>query len=225
MSDSALDLLREQHRSATAAFHLQRVLHDLANHFHAIELRASYLDVEKRCGGEDQVVIQDILKSCATAREHVRSVIPSAPPAIEALACVPEVVLRAAALAVRDGCAVSVAPEVSSLPPARGDERELAVVLVHLFDNAREAGGRVHVSGAADDRELTLTVRDDGTGIPVDLAERIWKPFFTTKGSAHHGHGLALAKQAMRRCGGEIRLEPGPRTCFVLRLERRLHSP
>ena len=88
----------------------------------------------------------------------------------------------------------------------------LESVFCTLLDNAREHAGAdsaVHISalpGAA----LTVTVADDGPGIPDELRDRIFDPFFTTAGDrGGTGLGLAVASSMMRSHGGSLSLAPG----------------
>src|SRR5215218_1784267 len=56
--------------------------------------------------------------------------------------------------------------------------------LSNLVLNALQAtpqGGRVAMMAAQSDGELVISVQDSGSGVPVDLRERIWEPFFTTR--------------------------------------------
>ena len=67
---------------------------------------------------------------------------------------------------------------------------------------------------------VLLRVRDDGPGIPADLAEKIWTPFFTTKAQGT-GLGLAFVREIVEDHGGQIRLEESPSaagTCFCIQL-------
>ena len=223
LDDCALDLLREQLRGATTEFHLERTLHDLANHFHAIELRVTFLEAEQRASSACPSVLEEVVHSCTSARQRIDSLrdeqpSPPWPPERVDLSAI---IARVAALTVRDGGVVALAPAIGSLPWVCGVELELSIALLHLFDNAREAGGRLRVDGVADDQLVTLSVSDDGGGIPEELRSKIWKPFFTTKGVGHRGHGLALVQQLLRRSGGIVQLESsGQGACFVLRLAR-----
>ncbi len=224
LDDCALDLLRERLRSATTEFHLQRTLHDLANHFHAIELRVTFLEAEQRANPDCPPVLREALQSCTSARERIDALkqeSATAPAQPRRVALQP-IIAQAAALALRDGGSVSATPELGSLPEVQGVEQELAIAFVHLFDNAREANGRVQLDGTADDEAVTLDISDDGSGIAEELRSRIWKPFFTTKDSQHHhGHGLALVQQILRRAGGSVQLQDrGPGASFALRLAR-----
>ncbi|KAF0170729.1 MAG: response regulator receiver [Limisphaerales bacterium] len=58
---------------------------------------------------------------------------------------------------------------------------------------------------------IVIQIRDNGPGIPPELHERIWDPYFTTKTPPHTGAGLHLARAIVRAAGGEIQLQsPGP---------------
>ena len=217
-----LDLLRERQRRATGEFHLERALHDLTNHFHAIELRVSFLAGEKGNVLATPAVLEELAQCCTSARERIEALkrtLPS-PPEEPARTELQPILALAAALARRDRGTVVLAPAIAALPPVRGRAEELSVAFVHLFDNAREAHGRVHVDGAADDGGVTLRVSDDGDGIPDEIVARVWKPFFTTKSGGHKGHGLALVQKIVRREGGAIELSPGGGAHFVVRLPR-----
>jgi signal transduction histidine kinase len=67
---------------------------------------------------------------------------------------------------------------------------------------------------------LSITVADSGPGIPPDLADRIWEPFFTTK-QRGTGLGLAIVRKRMEEVGGSAEILPssnGGGTLFELRL-------
>jgi signal transduction histidine kinase len=74
-------------------------------------------------------------------------------------------------------------------------------------------------AGAASRYELVVSVTDNGPGVPADIADRIFHPFFTTK-ERGSGIGLANAQKAAASHGGSIELERGQLsgTTFRLRL-------
>ena len=58
---------------------------------------------------------------------------------------------------------------------------------------------------------VVIQIRDNGPGIPSELHEKIWDPYFTTKTPPHTGAGLHLARAIVQAAGGGIVLKsPGP---------------
>jgi len=110
------------------------------------------------------------------------------------------------------------------------DGKMMQRAVMNLILNAVEAagegdaGGEVAVNLAeVDERQIVLTVRDNGPGIPVELLDRIFNPFFTTRDRGT-GLGLAIVHQITEALGGSVRArnqaEGGAE--FALRLPRAL---
>ena len=107
-----------------------------------------------------------------------------------------------------------------------GDERLLRRALRNLLENARRyGGGEVLVQLAMlADRRIELQVCDRGPGVPQDMRERIFEPFFRLPGHAELaggvGLGLSLVKQIAQRHQGSVRCtaRTGGGSCFVLDL-------
>ena len=95
------------------------------------------------------------------------------------------------------------------------DRSQIEQVVMNLVVNARDAlidGGRVVVRSRADDQFVVLEVSDDGPGIPNELRERVFEPYFTTKDqSADRGTGLGLATVLgiVEGHGGAIEIDSG----------------
>lgn len=117
----------------------------------------------------------------------------------------------------------------ADLPQIRGDEGQLGQIVLNLVLNARSALGdiagprRLRISSTTDPDQVTLTVADNGPGVPPDLRQRIFEPFFTTKPPGDgSGVGLAVAAAIAEAHGGRLTLvtagEPG--AAFVLTLPR-----
>ncbi len=111
------------------------------------------------------------------------------------------------ARAIRTRCRSARGVHVSGLAP------ELREVFTNLVLNAVDAmpeGGDLLVAVRADGRAAEVQVRDTGPGIPPELVERVFDPFFSTKGEGGNGLGLAIAKEIVERHGGAIALAAPP---------------
>ncbi len=89
------------------------------------------------------------------------------------------------------------------------DQNLISQVLINLVKNALEAnegndGGAISISSGRDDSGHTwICVKDNGPGIPSDIADQIFVPFFTTRKNGS-GIGLSVSKQIMRAHGGNL---------------------
>jgi light-regulated signal transduction histidine kinase (bacteriophytochrome) len=96
------------------------------------------------------------------------------------------------------------------LPTVRGNATSLAVLLRCLIDNACKFRGEdaphIHVGAVQQDKEWTVSVRDNGAGFDPVYRERIFRPFERLNGKRFPGSGLglALAKRIVEQHGGEI---------------------
>lgn len=121
------------------------------------------------------------------------------------------------------GSAVRLDTELApDLAPVRADPSQIEQIVANLLINARDAmpgGGRVLVRTAPVRRTgpggrgpatewALLQVADDGTGIPVELRDRIFEPFVTGKTDGEHsGLGLATVYGIVKQNAGDIEVE------------------
>src|SRR5262249_12950810 len=94
----------------------------------------------------------------------------------------------------------------------QGDEDQLVGLVTNLLLNAIEAqpaGGRILITTRSTTSSIECVIADDGPGVPAEVAERIFKPFFSAK---HFGTGLGLAMSLVvaRDHGGTIELVDPP---------------
>jgi signal transduction histidine kinase len=94
---------------------------------------------------------------------------------------------------------------------ARLDPDLVCQVLLCLLSNAAEAvppGGEISVEAARRNGSVELVVADSGPGVPPELRERFFEPFFTTRARGV-GLGLAVARQIVEAHGGKIEIGEG----------------
>jgi PAS domain S-box-containing protein len=114
----------------------------------------------------------------------------------------------------------------TTVPPVSGDELRLSEVFANLIQNALQAtpaGGRVVVRVEPNgDGGVRVAVHNTGSGIPAELHERIFQPFFTTK-TRGTGLGLAIARQIVDAHRGRIAVASDgvTETTFVVELPAR----
>jgi len=81
--------------------------------------------------------------------------------------------------------------------------RVLANLCANAVEAARPARARIHLGVARGPTRALLTVADEGPGVERGLRDRIFDPYFTTKGTGT-GLGLAIVKKIVLQHGGEI---------------------
>ncbi len=123
---------------------------------------------------------------------------------------------------------VRLRPELADdLPPVMGDRVQLQQVILNLLLNASEAMSGVDdrprqlvIRTAVDERDrVQLSVRDAGTGIAAESADRLFDPFYTTK-SGGMGIGLSVSRSIIESHEGSIWAVPneGPGATFSFSL-------
>ena len=136
------------------------------------------------------------------------------------------------ALALYQGGAAPVEMRLfEQLPQIDADKNQLNQVVLNLVENARDAigqrtGGRITVStrlGEAGDRCI-LIVDDNGPGVPGELKDKVFAPYFTTKhAKGGTGLGLAIVHRIVSDHGGRIAVAdaPGGGARFAIELPLR----
>lgn len=95
------------------------------------------------------------------------------------------------------------------------DSEALDGVILNLVTNAMDAvhektlaedhhEGKIWVKARYFDGNLGITVRDNGSGIPEEEQEKMWTPFYSTKGSSGTGLGLPVSRKVAEESGGSL---------------------
>ncbi len=211
------------------------IAHDFNNILTAIVGGASMALTELPAGSSARGDLEQVIAAAERAAKLTRQMLAYAGRASFAVETFDlNVVIREMAELI----AVSVPKQVrlvhdpaAPLPPIRGDRTQVSQIVLNLITNAAEAtaarGGTVTIATRPRERAgldlaafrfppagdapafVELTVRDDGVGMPDDTQERIFDPFFSTKGSGR-GLGLAAVLGIVKRSGGTLRVTSAP---------------
>jgi two-component system NtrC family sensor kinase len=127
-----------------------------------------------------------------------------------------------------------------SIEPMQLIPQEIGRVLLNIYNNAFYAiAGKMKNQGSADDLfvlvrtvklsgKVEIRIRDNGTGIPKNIADKIFQPFFTTKPTGQGtGLGLSISYDVMKAHGGEIKFagEEGQYTEFIITIPETKSMP
>jgi len=100
-------------------------------------------------------------------------------------------------------------------------KNSLEMILINLINNSIEAlqkDGEIEITWHSDDKDMSvLRIADSGPGIPKQLREKIFKPFFTTKSNGS-GLGLFTIYKIVYLSGGQISLLDSNKTTFIIKL-------
>lgn len=110
------------------------------------------------------------------------------------------------------GISLALPPPEAAAATVRARHVQLEQVLVNLLQNAVQAcgqGGRIGLTIDAGPQTISLSVSDDGPGIPAELRDTLFQPFVTAKDDGI-GLGLAISLDIMRQLDGDLILEDTP---------------
>jgi len=211
------------------------IAHEVKNPLAGIEVMAGLLRRKIADLPEAQSVLKDIIKEAKMANAIVQEVLDFVRPIrlqverTSILSAVEGAIHLAETKARRGTVAVDV-DLPTDLPLIQADDHQLTQVFTNLLINAYEAmegNGRVVISGkqvriedGADGRDAVLIdIADDGPGIPPDVVENVFDPFFSTKPQGS-GLGLAIVRKIVNAHDGrlDLRTTPGQGTTIRLTL-------
>jgi signal transduction histidine kinase len=107
--------------------------------------------------------------------------------------------------------------------PYLGRPLALKRCIGNLLDNALRYGGEADVEARDGEAEVTVSIADPGPGIPPDLIDRVFEPFFRLEGSRGRdsggtGLGLGIARNIARAHGGDLVLKNRPGAGLIAEL-------
>ena len=201
------------------------IAHEVKNPLAGIEVMAGLLRRKVANVPDARAVLTDIIAEAKMANAIVQEVLEFVRPIrlqvsrTAVVEAVQSAVQLADTKAQRGDIAVDVrVPE--GLRLIHGDQYQLTQLFTNLLINAYEAmdghgrisisAGSVQVDDGAHRREAVLVeVADEGPGMPPEVADRVFNPFFTTK-SQGSGLGLAIVRKIVDAHDGTIDLQTAP---------------
>ncbi len=110
----------------------------------------------------------------------------------------------------------------AAIPPVTGDSERLRQVFTNIAINALQSmdgRGNLNISSRVDDGTVEIRFADTGPGIPAEIREKIFNPFFTTK-KRGTGLGLSVSYGIIKALGGSIAVESavGQGSTFIVSL-------
>lgn len=128
--------------------------------------------------------------------------------------------------------AIEVQLELAAdLPPILAECEPLRQVFNNILLNAADAigdKGTITVKTGIDEGMVAISIADTGKGIAPENLERIFHPFFTTKGGGHGtGLGLSIAASIVKHLGGQIKVNStvGRGSTFTVLLPNNFYCP
>ena len=128
--------------------------------------------------------------------------------------------LKIASGKLKEGCVVE--ERLGELPDIKGFPGKIGQVILNLLVNAGQAmdeGGKIVISTQHQDGVVKISVEDNGCGMPADVVDNIFTPFFTTKPvGTGTGLGLSVSHGIVDEHNGEILVtsEVGKGTLFTV---------
>lgn len=111
---------------------------------------------------------------------------------------------------------------MKNIPLILGNSNQIQQILVNLINNASDAmaqGGNLYLRTKCLNQNLMIEIEDEGCGMTAEQLDKIFDPFYTTKGKGlGTGLGLSISYGLVEEHGGEIEVvsKEGEGTCFTV---------
>jgi signal transduction histidine kinase len=215
------------------------VAHDLKNILNPLHLHLQFLERGLPKNADDArasiVEMKGVLKRGLETIDRLRDFSRQTPQNRVEPADLDRIAAEALAIArprmrARHDVHIQVVERLGAPPQISIVTSEAIAATVNLLVNAVDAmtkGGTIILETGARDGGAWIRVADDGPGMPPEVEQRVFEPFFSTKGDEGTGLGLAMVYAFVQRHGGKVELEtaPGKGASFTLWFPSSSSSP
>jgi two-component system sensor kinase FixL len=204
--------LREQTALARLGEMAAVIAHEVKNPLAGVRGAIQVIGGRLPKDSKDAAVVKEIVSRIDALNELMKDLLLFARPPLPRPAPVdiaPLVAATAELLSTDPALKRVVVDVAGSAPPIVADAELLKIVFLNLLVNGAQAmqgTGRVRVTLTADDQACHIAFSDGGPGIPLDVRDKIFTPFFTTKARGT-GLGLATARRIIEAHAGAITIE------------------
>ena len=124
--------------------------------------------------------------------------------------------------------------DLADIPPLQCMPSQMNQILINLINNAAQSieddDGVITIRTGHADGRIRIEVEDNGCGIPDEVRQHMFEPFFTTRGSGERtGLGLSIVRDIVEEHGGSITVESSPgmgsRFIVLFPLQQPLEQP
>jgi signal transduction histidine kinase len=235
LKDTQARLIQAERLSAMGEL-AAAVAHQINNPLTTIVLDTELMLLDAQHDSENQQALLAISRAGKRAASVVRRLLAAVrtdnsntPPApVDVKVAIEDTIALVRAHIERDGIRLILELPTEPLPPVISIPGELEDIWLNLVLNAHDAlkGCQkptigLQASLSATGEQIRVVVQDNGPGIPPEVRDEVFKPFFTTKPVGEGtGLGLHICRQVIERVGGEIALhtQVGQGTTFVVTL-------
>lgn len=221
--------LREKENLALIGEVVSSIAHSLSNPLNVISGNADYLLMDRKEEDADYEEIKTIAVEAGRITKSLRGLLNfSRPLQVEKrevnLNDVIDDVVQKSKFSIGDKEIIINKKLDKELPLIKADKSQIEDVITNLVINSIQSftdHGNVDIITSKNGSNVKVTVTDNGPGIPGENLEKIFKPFFSSKGYGKGtGLGLPIAKRIINEHGGTIDVKsiPGKETSFTIQL-------
>lgn len=223
--------IRHYQRIQSLGMMSSHIAHEFNNYLTPVMIYAELLENDESISVENKEMIHEMLVSVDRASDLSKQLLAFARQdtgvRLERLNFTEEVRHAAGIVEQLAPAVITVHTDITEMPFYILGRKGMAEhILMNLCKNAFQAMEKterkelaIELTGGHE--KLVLRVRDTGCGISEDAQQKIFEPFYTTKGSRHGtGLGLSVVRNILGSIGGTIRVEStlGEGTCFIMEI-------